>query len=637
MSLGIRTFDNRSRSGDPLFKAIGHPAISRRIPQWIAGIACMGRVAVVDPWAQFSSLAALYDISALDIERRYVQRIEDLGNESLEGPKVASLLELSGSKADVILLATFDSDHARRAILPILPRDIPIVSFDEIRIEDTYLTNRRRYLDPLNFCTNFALFRAGKGRHSVVRSAEYWTGYGANKPRLSMILFDGDGSRLAAWDEVLAARQGIALDAHEVRRRFDLAPFEGMLFIHAVGIAGHDTMKYVLDDLSDDLRDPAVTHDSNSWPAEYYSGLPAPAPGETVRLWLQNSHPGPVPAGAIRIGKMGDATTVPIETSIPGFGSVAVDLVTLLPGVAWPAQVEAATGNHVIRPRYEILRGDNVTFAHMNVERTDLRPEPEILRASGYLGKGYLLPAPIFPLGQWRNLALPTPAARGQMQLPLGIVVYHADGQEVLQRPLGLHDRARMPEIDINALLAQHGITDEAFEGHFELIYDFAHNVDVDGWLHALFRYHDKAGGQMGDTSFGAHVFNLPLTFRDEPQSYAGKPPGLSSRLFARLMPAPLQAFVHLTYPSSGTWRSASDTTVVLHAASGEPLGEARVSIPLNGSRTLYASALFEAALLDQAGSTGYMIFADRTCRLFGYHGVTGPHGAFALDHMFGF
>ena len=305
--------------------------------------------------------------------------------------------------------------------------------------------------------------------------------------------------------------------------------------------------------------------------------------------------------------------------------------------MTWPAQFEAATGNHVIRPRYEILHDGTVTFAHMNVERTDLRPEPEIARASSFLGKGYLLPAPIFPLGRWRNLALPTPAARGQMQLPLGIVVYRADGEKVMEAPLGLFARAAMPEIDVNALLAEYGITGPAFEGHFELVYDFAHGVDVDGWLHALFRYEDKAGLQTGDTSFGAHVFNLPLTFRDEPQSYAGKPPGLSSRLFARLMPSPLDAFVHLTYPSSGSWRPASDTTVLLHAADGELLGETRFSIPLHGSRVLHASTLFAGDLLAKAGPQGYMIVNDRTCRLFGYHGVTGPGGAFALDHMFGF
>ena len=51
----------------------------------------------------------------------------------------------------------------------------------------------------------------------------------------------------------------------------------------------------------------------------------------------------------------------------------------------------------------------------------------------------------------------------------------------------------------------------------------------------ALFRYEDRASGHRAETSFGAHVFNTVLTYKGEPQSYAGKPPGLSTRLFLRL------------------------------------------------------------------------------------------------------
>ena len=43
----------------------------------------------------------------------------------------------------------------------------------------------------------------------------------------------------------------------------------------------------------------SATHDANAWPADRYAGLPAPAPGEQVVLWIQNSHPVPIPAGAI--------------------------------------------------------------------------------------------------------------------------------------------------------------------------------------------------------------------------------------------------------------------------------------------------------------------------------------------------
>jgi hypothetical protein len=46
---------------------------------------------------------------------------------------------------------------------------------------------------------------------------------------------------------------------------------------------------------------------------------------------------------------------------------------------------------------------------------------------------------------------------------------------------------------------------------------------------------------------------------------------------------------------------------------------------------------VFGEALLQRAGSGGYVMVDDRTCRLFGYHGLMDDHGGFSLDHMFGF
>ena len=71
--------------------------------------------------------------------------------------------------------------------------------------------------------------------------------------------------------------------------------------------------------------------------------------------------------------------------------------------------------------------------------------------------------------------------------------------------------------------------------GHMELVYDFAEGGEADGWLHALFRYEDRATGHAAETSFGAHVFNTVLTYGSEPQSYSGRAPGLTTRLFLRL------------------------------------------------------------------------------------------------------
>ena len=64
---------------------------------------------------------------------------------------------------------------------------------------------------------------------------------------------------------------------------------------------------------------------------------------------------------------------------------------------AWPRQIELRAGKHVVRPRYEVLAGERRRIAHVNVERADLRPDPELPDLAALLGKGYLLPAPVLP------------------------------------------------------------------------------------------------------------------------------------------------------------------------------------------------------------------------------------------------
>ena len=169
-----------------------------------------------------------------------------------------------------------------------------------------------------------------------------------------------------------------------------------------------------------------------------------------------------------------------------------------------------------------------------------------------------------------------------------------------------------------------------------ELAYDFDAGEEADGWLHALFRYHDRQTGHAAETSFGAHVFNTLVTYRDEPQSYKGPPPGLSTRLFLRLGAPPHDTLCHLIYPASLPWHAQSDTTLTLFAATGAEVAKRSFKIPCGGSLLLRASETFSADERREAGEHGYAIVRDVTCRLFGYHGLIGP-SAFSLDHMFGF
>jgi hypothetical protein len=170
-----------------------------------------------------------------------------------------------------------------------------------------------------------------------------------------------------------------------------------------------------------------------------------------------------------------------------------------------------------------------------------------------------------------------------------------------------------------------------------ELVYDFAEGGEADGWLHGLFRYEHRASGHAAETSFGAHVFNTVLTYKGEPQSYAGRPPGLSTRLFLRLGPAGYDTFCHLIYAASTPWHETSTTDLVLTDAGGGEVARERVAIACSGSLFWRASEVFGPGAIARAGNGGYVVVRDTTCRLFGYHGLLGREGAFSLDHMFGF
>ncbi len=126
------------------------------------------------------------------------------------------------------------------------------------------------------------------------------------------------------------------------------------------------------------------------------------------------------------------------------------------------------------------------------------------------------------------------------------------------------------------------------------------------------------------------------LTYRDEPQSYSGRAPGLSTRLFLRLGEAPLDTLCHLIYPASTPWRTTSSTDLILNDRDGAEVARKRVEIPCGGSLLWRYSETFDAATCARAEG-GYVIVRDTTCRLFGYHGLLGEAGRFSLDHMFGF
>ncbi|HLJ63692.1 MAG TPA: hypothetical protein VKT70_06285 [Stellaceae bacterium] len=631
MPLKIETFNN-SRGGNTVFKALSHPLAARAAPTLLARLKG-GKVALYDPEGIAAGFAELYDVNGIDLRGVFVQDLAAVGSPVL-GRAAEPVSALSRSDADLVFIATFDTERVIREIRHLVPPRADLLTLDGLRLPPALLTNPRRYLDPLNFATNFVFFRDGDGLSTRLTSANYWAGYGAGAVRLWALLFDEIGRALAEWEEKLSEGIGtFVLDSREIRRRFGLPPFTGQIFLQVIGAAGHDVVKYALDIIGPQTL--SSTHDANSWPADFYAGLPAPAMGEKVVLWVQNSQPCPIPAGAIGLNLMGDAAAASLTTVIPPYASLALDVGALLPAAAWPQQIEVRAGKYMVRPRYEVVTKERRRIAHVNVERTDLKADPRLPELGPALGKGFLLPAPLLPRARWQSLVLPTPMATTQDELPIALLVYDAEGREAARRRFDPLPRRHETAIDLDEILDGRSL--EPGYGHFELTYDLESGGSGDGWLHALFRYRDRDSGHAAESSFGAHVFNTVMTYRDEPQSYSARPPGLSTRLFLRLNAAPHDTLCHLIYPASLPWHAKSTTDLILQNSAGQEVARTRVEIPCSGSRFWRYHEMFEESVRARAGGNAHIIVRDTTCRLFGYHGLLGGGGAFSLDHMFGF
>lgn len=627
--LQIQTFDAR-QGGNVLYKALAHPLAAEGIARLYARLARSGPVALYDPDGIADALLALCpDLPGLS--GLFVHDVLAV-NTRRAGMTGQALTDLRQSSARTVLVAAFDAGRIASRIAHAVPDGADILTLDEARLPASLLTNPARYLDKLNFATNFAFFRESDGLSTRLVTANFWSSYGAAAIRLWLRLFDASGAVLATWEQpVEPGASGIAIDSREVRHRFGLPQFTGQLFFHAIGAAGHDVVKYALDTYSSDNgASLSCTHDANAWPSNRYAGLPAPRSDEQVVLWVQNSHAVPIPAGTIALDRMGADKPVPLRTEIGPFATVALDVATLLPGLHWPAQIELHAGRHIVRPRYEVTRGERVRIAHVNVERADLKPDPAIPALPPQLGRNYLLPFPVMPRERFRTIVQPTPMAETQATLPLRIDLFGEDGAKVGEKFLGCLPRNHDVAFDMDELPA-------VGQGHAELVYDFRDGGEADGWMHTLVRYEDRKSGHVAETSFGAHIFNTLMTYKDEPQSYSGPPPGLSTRLFLKLGDRRRRSFSALIYPSSAPWHARSSTELLLHDEAGRVIAQEQVAIACSGSTMVWPHVVFGEAALAEAGPSGYVLIRDKTCRLFGYHGLMDDAGGFSLDHMFGF
>ena len=631
----LRTFDNQT-GRNVFYRAAIHPMTAPLTARLIETVAKADSVAVYDPAGYFTDLAAMHDLSAWKVDGLYVQRIEEVGQDRA-GFKARALTEIADSTASLIFVADFDGERLLSRLGPYRPKAARNESLDAIRLGPDWLTDPARYLEPLNFVSDFLFFRDADGLHTSISTINYWHERGAHDTRLWCRLFGADGAVLADWEQTLAHGPcGIRLDSAEVRQRFGLPEFAGSLFVHVIGSAAHDTLKYAVDIYDDAGATTTATHDSNPWAADFYAGLPAPAAGQRVRLWLQNCYPTAIPAGATLIRPMGGGDFTGVGPEIPPYGTIAVDISHDFPGTAWPGQFEIQADKYFCRPRYEIeSSGGHRSVAHVNVERGDLKAASDLEAASRIVGKGFILCGPLLPVADWSGLVLPTPMATWQQEIALTLRAYDADGALTAEHRLSKQKRHAQRPVRLDDMLA--GKTLPSGYGHLELGYDFDTGTEGDGWIHAIFRYERRDTGRSAETSFGSHLFNVPAVWRNEPNAYLGKPPGLSTRLYLRLPDRPGRAMCLLAYPTSGRWRDLSETDLILMSAGGAEIARKRIQIPCSGSRLVDVGETFDAAELKAAAGGGYMLIRDTTCRLFGYHIFLGSGGGFALDHMFGF
>ena len=144
------------------------------------------------------------------------------------------------------------------------------------------------------------------------------------------------------------------------------------------------------------------------------------------------------------------------------------------------------------RPRYEVFaKSGRQRIAHVNAQRTDLKPDPKLGELGAAMGKGHILPAPVLPLGRFDTFILPTPMARGIEHFPLKAVIYDASGEAAGEHRFGNLPRDHASLLDVSALLADKGKELPSGYGHVELAYDFEAGREADGWMHGLFRYRE--------------------------------------------------------------------------------------------------------------------------------------------------
>jgi hypothetical protein len=172
--LDIETFDNL-RGGNLAYKALAHPVAAARLRQLADSLNDAGRVGIYDPAGIAGLLLALSP--NIDVEGVYVHDTLTVGS-MRGGHHARPLTELAEAKVAIVLIAAFDAGRLAARIAPFVPAGVAVLTLDEARLPANLITNPERYLDAVNFATNFAFFRDDNRLGTRLTTMNYWTGYG---------------------------------------------------------------------------------------------------------------------------------------------------------------------------------------------------------------------------------------------------------------------------------------------------------------------------------------------------------------------------------------------------------------------------------------------------------------------------
>ncbi|HLB97135.1 MAG TPA: hypothetical protein VJK90_05700, partial [Acetobacteraceae bacterium] len=168
--LQIQTFDQRA-GGNVLYKALAHPLAAEKIVRLYARLREAAPVALYDPDGIAEALLALYP-ELPNLVGVYVHDTGQVGRVR-GGHTARALTALPASGAATVLVAAFDASRTAARIKTLLPAGAATLTLDEVRLPPELLTNHSRYLDRLNFATNFVFFRDEDGLSTRLVSANY--------------------------------------------------------------------------------------------------------------------------------------------------------------------------------------------------------------------------------------------------------------------------------------------------------------------------------------------------------------------------------------------------------------------------------------------------------------------------------